>query len=106
MPYARSGSWRKRPPRELLPNERRHEHQDQPRDANIADCRRHALTHLLIYCTNYPAYCHHDGTLPIDGLPDELLLDQIQVRCRCTRCGKKGADVRPDWAPVIGRKKS
>jgi hypothetical protein len=112
-PYARSGSWRtssrissrtRRPHREDLPNEQHPLVRCQPRDARIADCRAQALTHILIYCTNFPAFCHHDAKRPIADFPDDLLLDDLQARCRCTRCGKKGAEVRPDWAPVVARR--
>ena len=89
-----------------LPNERRGLEQSEPRNANIGHCRAHDLTHLLIYCTNFPVFCYHDARIPIDGLPDDLQLDDIQARCRCTRCGKKGAEVRPDWAPVMDRRTS
>jgi len=39
---------------------------------------------------------------PIDGrqrrpLPDDLQLSDIEDRFTCTPCGKRGADVRPDF---------
>jgi hypothetical protein len=107
MPYARSGSWRiKRPHREDLPNNERRPRRepDEPRRANIGHCRAHDLTHLLIYCTNFPVFCYHDARMPIDRFSDDAMLDDIQARCRCTKCGKKGAEIRPDWAPVMNRR--
>ena len=102
MAYARSGSWRgKRPPREDLPQEDSSQssgYDRNPPQGTVGDCRPHEITTLLIYCSNYAAFCYHEGTLPIAGLPDDLLFEDLGRRCRCTKCGKKGAEIRPDWS--------
>jgi nitrate reductase cytochrome c-type subunit len=33
----------------------------------------------------------------VDFLPDDTVVKSIDRRMVCTRCGVKGADVRPDW---------
>jgi hypothetical protein len=78
-----------------------HERSDRPREANIGHCRRLGLTHLVVFCTNTAAYCSHDARLPIINLPDEMLLDDIERRCRCAKCGTRKAEVRPDYSPIM-----
>jgi hypothetical protein len=36
--------------------------------------------------------------MPIDGFPDDVEIPSIGARMRCEQCGKRGADVRPDWS--------
>lgn len=93
---------RHRPAREDLPQERTVDARpDRPRPgANIASCRKLNLTHLVIYCRNIAANCSHDARIPIADLPDDLLLDDIEARTRCQRCGAMKADVRPDYSPI------
>ena len=67
----------------------------------IASVRAHGVRRLLVYCNgkregDWP--CHHAGTLPIDRFrADETLVD-IGRRCRCTVCGWRRADLRPDYS--------
>jgi hypothetical protein len=104
MPYARSGSagaksWRsKRPSRDDLPNERGNGYDHNAPKPTIGSCHPHEITTLLIYCSNYAAFCYHQGTLRVADFPDDMLFEQIGRRCRCTKCGQKGAQVRPDWS--------
>lgn len=104
-PYARSGSWRgKRPPREDLPQEDSSRSSGYDHNApkpTVGGCRPHEITTLLIDCSNYAAYCYHRGELPIADLPDDLLFEDLGRRCRCTKCGKKGAVILPDWSTSL-----
>src|SRR5262245_62588474 len=67
----------------------------------IASVRAHGVSQLLVYCLgkregDWP--CHHSGKLPINRFqPDEVLQD-IERRCRCTVCGWRRADLRPDYS--------
>ncbi len=49
---------------------------------------------LLIYCSDYK--CAH-WTLSADPWPDEVRLFDIEPLFICKVCGKRGADVRPDF---------
>ncbi len=49
---------------------------------------------LLIYCSDYK--CAH-WTLSADPWPDEVRLSDIEPLFVCKVCGKRGADVRPDF---------
>jgi hypothetical protein len=65
----------------------------------IASIRTHGVRQLLVYCrgkreNDWP--CHHQGTLPIECFEDDEPLADIQGRCRCTACGWRKADSRPD----------
>jgi hypothetical protein len=42
--------------------------------------------------------CHHHGELPIERFKAEETLPEIQRRCRCTKCGRRRADLRPDYS--------
>ena len=49
---------------------------------------------LLIYCSDYK--CAH-WTVSADPWPDEVRLSDIEPLFVCKVCGKRGADVRPDF---------
>jgi hypothetical protein len=67
----------------------------------IAFIRAHGVTNLLVYCQgkregDWP--CHHRGTLSMDGFKDCEALSEIGRRCRCTACGWRRAEIRPDYS--------
>ena len=53
---------------------------------------------ILVYCADY--HSSHSVALNADRWPDEVRLSDIEDRFVCQRCGKRGADVRPDWSLV------
>jgi hypothetical protein len=55
-------------------------------------------TGILIYCADYK--CSHSIAMPADGWPDNVRLSDIEPRFVCKACGKRGADVRPHFAPA------
>ena len=50
---------------------------------------------LLVYCSDYR--CSHSMAISGDCWPDEMRLSDIEPRFTCSACGKRGADVRPDF---------
>ena len=67
----------------------------------IGSVRAHGVRQLLVYCLgkregDWP--CHHHGKLPIDRFQAEEVLSDIERRCRCTVCGWRRADLRPDYS--------
>jgi hypothetical protein len=50
---------------------------------------------LLIYCADYR--CSHSIAISGDGWPDDARLSDIEQRFTSKGCGKRGADVRPDF---------
>jgi hypothetical protein len=50
---------------------------------------------LLIYCSDYK--CTHSVEISGDRWPDGVRLSDLEPRLTCQACGKRGADVRPDF---------
>ena len=50
---------------------------------------------VLIYCIDYR--CSHHVAVMADQWGDDVRLSDIETRFVCTACGKRGADVRPDF---------
>jgi len=50
---------------------------------------------LLVYCSDYR--CSHGTANSGDRWPDDVRLSDIEPRFVCKACGKKGADIRPDF---------
>jgi hypothetical protein len=64
----------------------------------FAEIRAAGVRGLLIYCSDYK--CAHSVEISADRSGDELRLSDIELLFTCQACGKKGADLRPDfdWA--------
>jgi hypothetical protein len=62
--------------------------------------RWHWCHDLLVYRVS--SWCNHSATLNLDCLSDHTVLLDLDDRMVCTACGLIGADVRPDWTPMIG----
>jgi len=75
----------------------------EPRKISIADCKVQRITRLLVYCENRAEYCSHSAKLIVENFPDHFTLDDVEQRCRCTACGKKKCDVRPEYPPALGQ---
>jgi len=52
---------------------------------------------LLVYCNSIA--CDHSVAMNADHMPDETPIQPLGTRMVCSRCGHRGADVRPDWSP-------
>ena len=50
---------------------------------------------LLIYCSDYK--CSQSIVVSADQWPDHVRLSDLEARFVCKACGKRGADVRPDF---------
>ena len=67
----------------------------------IASIRVHGVSNFLAYCNGKVDgdwRCHHQGMLSIDRSQADDALPDIQRRCRCTVCGWRRADLRPDYS--------
>jgi hypothetical protein len=88
------GSWK--PPREdVRPSHRPQPYRGLP--VKVRDVRKYGVTELLVYCTDLVC-----NLLSLAPYPDDLVLLTLNPRCRCTKCDRKGGDVRPDWTPHTG----
>jgi len=67
----------------------------------IASLYRHGVRQLLVYYNgkregDWP--CHHQTALPIEQFSSDECVREIEQRCRCTACGWRRADLRPDYS--------
>jgi hypothetical protein len=64
--------------------------------------RESGVRGVLIYCSDYK--CSHSIAISADRWPDDVRLSDID-RFVCTVCGRRGADIRPDfrWYKNHGR---
>ncbi|WP_439399236.1 hypothetical protein ACRQ5Q_17785 [Bradyrhizobium sp. PMVTL-01] len=50
---------------------------------------------VLVFCADYR--CGHNVALSADRWADDVRLSDIESRFICQSCGRRGADVRPDF---------
>ena len=68
---------------------------DRPQKITFAEMRSVGVRGILVYCSDYR--CSHSVALIADPWADDLRLSDIEPRFTCSVCGKRGADVRPDF---------
>jgi hypothetical protein len=70
----------------------------RPQKITFGEMRSSGVRGLLIYCSDYR--CSHSIVISADPWPDDVRLSDLEPRFACEACGKKGADVRPNfhWA--------
>jgi hypothetical protein len=61
----------------------------------FGEMRSAGVRGVLIYCADYR--CSHSTAMDSDRWPDDVRLSDIENQFTCKACGKRGADVRPDW---------
>ena len=69
-----------------------------PQKITFAEMRAAGVRGVLIYCRDYR--CSQWTRLDADRWSDHVRLSNVETGLVCTGCGKRGADVRPDfnWA--------
>jgi hypothetical protein len=60
----------------------------------LGHMRSHECRRLLILLLR----SLHSATVEADRWPDETAVRDLRRKAVCTKCGMKGADVRPDWS--------
>jgi hypothetical protein len=68
---------------------------DRPHKNHVRRDARDGVRGVLIYCSDYR--CSDSMALNAERWPDDLRLSDIEPSFTCTACGKRGADVRPDF---------
>ena len=68
---------------------------DRPQKISFAQMRNSGVRGLLIYSSDYK--CSHLNTMSGDSWPDDIRLSDVEARFVCRACGKRGADLRPDF---------
>ena len=79
----------RRPDRGLIPG------MDRPQKITFGEMRQMGVRGILIYCRDHR--CSHSTAMSADQWPDDVRLSDIEDRFVCQKCGKRGADVRPDF---------
>jgi hypothetical protein len=64
----------------------------------LGEMRSSGVHGLLIYCADYR--CSHSIAISADRWPDDVRLSDLEARFACKACGKRGADVRPNFQPA------
>jgi hypothetical protein len=67
----------------------------RPQKITFAEMRSSGVRGVLVYCSDYR--CSHYIAINGNRWPDDLRLSDIEPRFVCSACGKRGADVRPDF---------
>jgi hypothetical protein len=67
----------------------------RPQKITFGEMRCSGVRGLLIYCSDH--HCSHSIAISADPWPDHVRLSDLEPRFTCKACGKKGADVRPDF---------
>ena len=57
--------------------------------------RSSGVRSVLVYCSDYR--CSHYIAISGDRWPDDVRLSDLEPRFICSACGRRGADVRPDF---------
>jgi hypothetical protein len=68
---------------------------ERPWKITFGEMRESGVRGVLIYCSDYK--CSHSIALSADQWSDDVRLSDIEDRFVCKACGKRGADVRPDF---------
>jgi hypothetical protein len=71
---------------------------DAGQKITLGEMRQSGVRGLLIYCTDHK--CSHHIAVNADQWPDNVRLSDLEPRFVCQACGKRGAEVRPDFAPA------
>jgi hypothetical protein len=73
-------------------------HDPRPVKITFGQMRSSGVRGVIVYCTDYK--CSHSIAMDADLWSDDLRLSDIEERFVCKACGKRGADVRPHFAPA------
>ena len=68
---------------------------DHPQKITFGELRSSGVRDVLVYCRDH--HCSHHIRISADFWPDHLRLSDIEDRFVCRVCGKRGADIRPDF---------
>jgi hypothetical protein len=61
----------------------------------FAEMRAAGVRGVLVYCSDYR--CCHWVRLGADRWADDVRLSDVEGGFVCTACGRRGADIRPDF---------
>ena len=59
----------------------------------ISWLRGRGMTRVIATC----GACRHSGPVEIAGMPDSMPVPDVGLRLRCSACGGREIETRPDW---------
>src|SRR5437764_4041959 len=75
-----------------------------PTKITLGEMRSSGVRGLLIYCADYK--CAHAVRITADRWPDHIRLSDLEPLFVCQPCGRRGADIRPDWDWELSRRRA
>jgi hypothetical protein len=67
----------------------------RPQKITLGEMRSMGVRGVLVYCADYK--CAHATRLSADRWPDHVRLSDLEPLFVCQACGRRGADIRPDF---------
>jgi hypothetical protein len=67
----------------------------RPQKITLGEMRAAGVRDILVYCANYR--CEHAVRISADRWPDHIRLSDLESLFVYQACGRRGADIRPDW---------
>jgi hypothetical protein len=67
----------------------------RPQKITFGEMRAAGVRSVLVYCSDYR--CSHSIAISADDWSDDVRLSDLEPRFTCKACGKRGADVRPNF---------
>ena len=61
----------------------------------LGNMREQGVRGLAVYCLNHS--CRHHTVINVDDWPHEVEVPSFGLRMKCTKCGGRRVDVRPNW---------
>jgi hypothetical protein len=76
---------------------------DPVQKITFAEMRAAGVRGVQVYCSDYR--CSHSICLDADRWSNDIRLSDIEPAFVCAACGRRGADIRPDWDSLQPRPK-
>jgi hypothetical protein len=65
---------------------------------DLANMRSLGVTKVDVYCA-----CGHQASVDVSDLPGDLAVRDVRFRLRCSKCGNRPTETRPDWSRYKAR---
>jgi hypothetical protein len=66
---------------------------ESPQITTVGEMRSAGVRGVIVHCRQ----CGHLETVSADECPSDARLSDLQGSCACSVCGRRGADIRPDF---------
>ncbi len=67
----------------------------RPQKITLGEMRAAGVRDILVYCADYR--CAHAVRISADRWPDHIRLSDLEPLFVCQACGRRGADITPDF---------